>query len=49
VKKNKPLYSCTQRRQMLTNFRNSFTDRLVGKFATKSSLNILSHLKRIAK
>ena len=30
---------------MLTDFQNSFTDRLISKFATKSSLTIPTHLK----
>ena len=30
---------------MLTDFQHSFTDRLISKFATKSSLSILPHLK----
>ena len=33
---------------MLTDFQNSFTDRLTGKFATSSYLNIPSHLKWVA-
>ena len=33
---------------MLTDFQNSFADRLAGKFATKSYLNILLHLKHVA-
>jgi len=33
---------------MLTDFQNSFTARLTGKFATKSCLNIPPHLKRVA-
>ena len=33
---------------MLTDFQNSFTGRLTGKFATNSYLNIPSHLKRVA-
>ena len=33
---------------MLTDFQNSFTGRLNGKFATKSYLNIPPHLKRVA-
>jgi len=33
---------------MLTNFQNSFTGRLSGKFATNSYLNIPPHLKRVA-
>jgi len=33
---------------MLTNFQNSFTDRLSGKFATKSYLNIPPHLTYVA-
>ena len=33
---------------MLTDFQNSFTDRLTGKFATKSYLNIPPHLKYVA-
>jgi len=33
---------------MLTDFQNSFTGRLISKFATKSYVNIPSHLKRVA-
>jgi len=33
---------------MLTDFRNSFTDRLIGKFATNSYLNIPPRLKYVA-
>ena len=33
---------------MLTDFQNSFTDRLTGKFATNSYLNIPPHLKSVA-
>ena len=33
---------------MLTNFQNSFTGKLIGKFATNSYLNIPPHLKRVA-
>jgi len=33
---------------MLTDFQNFFTDRLAGKFATNSYLNIPPHLKRVA-
>ena len=33
---------------MLTDFQNSVTGRLTGKFATKSYLNIPPHLKRVA-
>ena len=33
---------------MLTDFQNSFTGRLTGKFATKSYLNIPPHLKYVA-
>ena len=33
---------------MLTDFQNSFTGRLMGKFATNSYLNIPPHLKYIA-
>ena len=33
---------------MLTDFQNSFTGRLIGKFATNSYLNIPPHLKRVA-
>jgi len=32
---------------MLTDFHNSFTDRLSDKFATNSYLNILPHLKYV--
>ena len=33
---------------MLTDFRNSFTGRLSGKFATKSFINIPPHLEYVA-
>jgi len=33
---------------MLTDFKNSFTDRLSGKFATNSYLNTPSHLEYVA-
>jgi len=33
---------------MLTDFQNSFADRLTGKFATSSCLNIPQNLKRVA-
>ena len=33
---------------MLTDFQNSFTDRLSGKFATNSCINIPLHLKYVA-
>jgi len=33
---------------MLTDFQNSFIDRLAGKFAIKSLLNIPPHLKHVA-
>jgi len=33
---------------MLTDFQNSFIDRLTGKFATSTYLNIPPHLKRVA-
>ena len=33
---------------MLTDFQNSFTGRLTGKFATNSYLNIPPHLKYVA-
>jgi len=33
---------------MLTDLRNSFADRLRGKFATNSYLNIPPHLKHVA-
>ena len=33
---------------MLTDFQNSFTGRLTGKFATNSYLNIPPHLERFA-
>jgi len=33
---------------MLADFRNSFADKLTGKFATNSYLNISPHLKYIA-
>jgi len=32
---------------MLTDFQNSFTDRFIGKFATKSSLTIPPHLNYV--
>ena len=38
--KNKTVTSCPLLPQMLTDFQNSFTDRLSGKFATNSYLNI---------
>ena len=44
LKKNKTLNSCPQLSQMLTDFPNSFTGRLTGKFATNSYLNIPPHL-----
>jgi len=40
--------SCPQLPQMLTDFQNSFTNRLSGKFATNSYLNIPPHLKCVA-
>ena len=43
--KNIPLYFCLQLRQMLTDFQNSFTDRLSGKFAIRSLWNIAPHLR----
>ena len=33
---------------MLTDFQNSFTGRLTGKFATNTYLNIPPHLKHVA-
>ena len=33
---------------MLTNFQNSFTGRLTGKFAAKTYFNTPPHLKRVA-
>ena len=33
---------------MLTDFQNFFTDRFTSKYATKSSLSISPHLKRVA-
>ena len=33
---------------MLTDFHNSFTGRLIGKFTTNSYLNIPPHLKYVA-
>ena len=33
---------------MLTDFQNSFTDRLTGKFATNEYLNIPPHLNYVA-
>ena len=46
--KNKTLNSCPQLPQMLTDYQNSFTDRLIGKFATNLSLNVTLHLKYVA-
>jgi len=46
--KNKTLNSCPKLSQMLTDFQYSFADRLNGKFATKSYLNIRPHLKYVA-
>jgi len=40
--------SCPQLPQMLTDLQNSFTDRLSGKFATNSYLNIPPHPKCVA-
>jgi len=48
LKKNKTPNSCPKLPQMLTDFQNSFTGRLTGKFATNSYLNIPPHLKRVA-
>jgi len=47
-KKNKAPYSCLELRQILTNFKNSFTSRIASKFAVKPSLNIPPHLKHVA-
>jgi len=33
---------------MLTDFQNSFSGRFISKFATKSSLSILPHIKHVA-
>jgi len=46
--KNKTLNSCQYLPQILTDFQNSFTDRLSGTFATNSCLNIPSNLKYVA-
>jgi len=46
--KNETLYSCPQFRQILTDFRNSFTIRLSEKLAIKKPLKITPHLKRVA-
>ena len=46
--KNKTLYSCSQLPQMLTDFQNSFTVRLIRKFVTRSYLNTPPHTKRVA-
>ena len=43
--KNKTLNSCSWLPQIITDFHNSFADRLNNKFATNSYLNISSHLK----
>ena len=45
--KNKTLNSCSQLPDMLTDFQNYFDDRLTGKFATQSCLNIPPHLKYV--
>ena len=50
---NWSMYTVSQKKQdtklpqMLTDFQNSFTGRLTGKFATNSYLNIPPHLKRV--
>ena len=41
--KNKTINSSPQLPQMLTDFQNSFNDKLTGKFATNLSLNIPPH------
>jgi len=48
--KTRHYYSCHKAitSQMLTDFQNSFADRLSGKFATKSYLNNPLHLKYVA-
>ena len=46
--KNKTLNSCPQFLQVLTDFQNSFTDRLSDKFAAQAYLNISPHLKYVA-
>ena len=46
--KNKTPNSCPWLPQMLTDFQNSFSGRLTGKFATNSYLNIPPHLKCVA-
>jgi len=46
--KNKTANSCPHLHQILTDFQNSFTGRLSGKFAMKSYLNIPPHLKNVA-
>jgi len=43
-----PPYLCPYRRQMLTNFKNSFTVILCGKFAIKWLLIIPPHLNSVA-
>ena len=48
VKKKQDTNSCPQLPQMLTDLQNSFTDRLSGKFATNSYLNIPPHPKCVA-
>ena len=46
--KNKTLNSCPQLHQIITDFHNSFSYRLNGKFTTNSYLNIPPHLKYVA-
>jgi len=48
VNKNQDSILCPQLRQILTDFRDSFTCGLSTKFAIKLSLNIPSYLKRVA-
>jgi len=48
VKKNMPPYFCPYLRQILTDFKNSFTGTLCGKFAIKWLLIIPPHLNSVA-
>jgi len=48
VKKNMPPYFCPYLRQILTDFKNSFTGTLCGKFAIKRLLTIPPHLNSVA-
>jgi len=43
--KTRTLDFCQQLCQQLTDFQNSFTDRLISNFAIKSLFNILQHFK----